>query len=144
MKQNPLQVKELWLVSFLLYSPLNQGLKPSLPRIIQRFGTVFTLQSIKSRIETIVIVVNIALFNGFLLYSPLNQGLKRRSYQRKRQQEGVFTLQSIKSRIETKLCSPKPRSDRLFLLYSPLNQGLKLSMLANKLQTISRFYSTVH
>ena len=37
---------------------------------------VFTLQSIKSRIETARISVKPAGFPMFLLYSPLNQGLK--------------------------------------------------------------------
>jgi len=62
---------------------------------------VFTLQSIKSRIET-------------------KTGEK--------QEFGailVFTLQSIKSRIETKLFRQFPEFLTRFLLYSPLNQGLK-------------------
>ena len=39
---------------FLLYSPLNQGLKLEANDILEKAGyEVFTLQSIKSRIETI-------------------------------------------------------------------------------------------
>ncbi len=37
---------------FLLYSPLNQGLKLWMLRRYTLSGSVFTLQSIKSRIET--------------------------------------------------------------------------------------------
>ncbi len=61
---------------FLLYSPLNQGLKLPGRRIIANDMMVFTLQSIKSRIET----------DTFWLSIPARW---------------VFTLQSIKSRIET-------------------------------------------
>ncbi len=39
-------------IKFLLYSPLNQGLKPPTLESATRSLTVFTLQSIKSRIET--------------------------------------------------------------------------------------------
>ena len=39
---------------FLLYSPLNQGLKPGDERGEMSIIKVFTLQSIKSRIETIL------------------------------------------------------------------------------------------
>ncbi len=63
--------------SFLLYSPLNQGLKLDIECTVLLGITVFTLQSIKSRIETQdveYVKVNRAVF---LLYSPLNQGLKR-------------------------------------------------------------------
>ncbi len=61
---------------FLLYSPLNQGLKPM--GLSSRLAPllVFTLQSIKSRIET-GCKDEKGLYNIlFLLYSPLNQGLK--------------------------------------------------------------------
>jgi len=45
---------------FLLYSPLNQGLKPHFqPYQDTFFLPVFTLQSIKSRIETLVSQRNI-------------------------------------------------------------------------------------
>jgi len=37
---------------------------------------VFTLQSIKSRIETRSELISFSSSCGFLLYSPLNQGLK--------------------------------------------------------------------
>jgi len=66
------------LAVFLLYSPLNQGLKH------ERFlaheeseASVFTLQSIKSRIETSWCYPCCGEDKMFLLYSPLNQGLKR-------------------------------------------------------------------
>ncbi len=41
------------------------------------FSTVFTLQSIKSRIETVIAIAIFFYAIVFLLYSPLNQGLKR-------------------------------------------------------------------
>ncbi len=82
--------------------------------------SVFTLQSIKSRIETILLVVYSRFPPLFLLYSPLNQGLKP-----------IFI-----SRID--------HYPVLFLLYSPLNQGLKLKFFRkNQIQELS-FYSTVH
>mgnify|MGYP007030592536 CR=1 FL=1 len=62
---------------FLLYSPLNQGLKQNRLQDIETEKQVFTLQSIKSRIET-----NLSDLDS-------NEPLP------------VFTLQSIKSRIET-------------------------------------------
>jgi len=62
---------------FLLYSPLNQGLKLRHTVICwDRLGR-------------------------FLLYSPLNQGLKHFSALSPAALPVVFTLQSIKSRIET-------------------------------------------
>mgnify|MGYP001022901265 FL=1 len=69
-------MKDVALV-FLLYSPLNQGLKLTICRIAQNGRhCVFTLQSIKSRIETYVFLNSDAQCCQFLLYSPLNQGLK--------------------------------------------------------------------
>ncbi len=62
---------------------------------------VFTLQSIKSRIETIYRGIILIGQNEFLLYSPLNQGLKLISKKPVSNCRTVFTLQSIKSRIET-------------------------------------------
>ena len=89
-------------LEFLLYSPLNQGLKP-------------ISKSLKLR--------NVF---GFLLYSPLNQGLKRAYQEPSKATDSVFTLQSIKSRIETWTFSWSIVMNLiLFLLYSPLNQGLK-------------------
>ncbi len=65
---------------FLLYSPLNQGLKHHL----KYDPTPYT--------------------GEFLLYSPLNQGLKLNNLNvTVLASVLVFTLQSIKSRIETKL-----------------------------------------
>ncbi len=64
---------------FLLYSPLNQGLKPSMTAAVAAEADVF------------------------LLYSPLNQGLKPIFISRIDHYPVVFTLQSIKSRIETVL-----------------------------------------
>ncbi len=87
---------------FLLYSPLNQGLK-----LLNTYTEhllhypVFTLQSIKSRIETNIGILMLPIYKRFLLYSPLNQGLKLYQF--------FFHL----------------RLNVLFLLYSPLNQGLK-------------------
>ena len=62
---------------------------------------VFTLQSIKSRIETSLNSSHSLPTNLFLLYSPLNQGLKQMFGKTPEQIYEVFTLQSIKSRIET-------------------------------------------
>jgi len=106
--------------TFLLYSPLNQGLKQKdiFYSAILRF--VFTLQSIKSRIETAREIQEKVKAGEFLLYSPLNQGLKHL----------VRSLDSAR--------------DALFLLYSPLNQGLKLSGKRINKQYCFCFYSTVH
>ena len=68
------------------------------------FLNVFTLQSIKSRIETNRLRSNKYTSFQFLLYSPLNQGLKPN-------EEAMRDYYEI-----------------MFLLYSPLNQGLKLSL----------------
>ena len=68
----------------------------------QRADGVFTLQSIKSRIETTFLGKKASTFSKFLLYSPLNQGLKH----------GEMHRSMVVSAT--------------FLLYSPLNQGLKL------------------
>ena len=63
---------------------------------------VFTLQSIKSRIETKKTWTRSATNLLFLLYSPLNQGLKHiKEFTLHILLHQVFTLQSIKSRIET-------------------------------------------
>ncbi len=62
---------------------------------------VFTLQSIKSRIETYCKKAVSSILQWFLLYSPLNQGLKLKK----------VDYQAL--------------SQLRFLLYSPLNQGLK-------------------
>jgi len=62
---------------------------------------VFTLQSIKSRIETHPRRPIRQILWLFLLYSPLNQGLKPMENPDGYNEVYVFTLQSIKSRIET-------------------------------------------
>jgi len=62
---------------------------------------VFTLQSIKSRIETQLLHREHCNVLSFLLYSPLNQGLKLKVQVCQLHARYVFTLQSIKSRIET-------------------------------------------
>ena len=62
---------------------------------------VFTLQSIKSRIEPQILLMQLNHSVMFLLYSPLNQGLKLKP-------EYIPELEALG-----------------FLLYSPLNQGLK-------------------
>ena len=81
---------------------------------------VFTLQSIKSRIETNLLDNLHYLQNEFLLYSPLNQGLK------------------------LYWCFTKYYSSILFLLYSPLNQGLKPPAAYVLIEHPESFYSTVH
>ena len=90
-------------ILFLLYSPLNQGLKPDLQVCRNCKKSVFTLQSIKSRIETWTfswsIVMNLIVFTLQSIKSRIEtQGSSGRSVIRIK----VFTLQSIKSRIETK------------------------------------------
>ena len=105
---------------FLLYSPLNQGLKHATREVTDILDTVFTLQSIKSRIET----ENIEYC--FIGLFP------------------VFTLQSIKSRIETQVIVDRMRKLDRFLLYSPLNQGLKLYFQNISYHSSYSFYSTVH
>ena len=129
---------------FLLYSPLNQGLKPiSFPKRICA-SKVFTLQSIKSRIETTISDIFFMLSGMFLLYSPLNQGLKPSWVSLNITPTRVFTLQSIKSRIETNADVEMIWSVSLFLLYSPLNQGLKQNWISVFPDTGLCFYSTVH
>ena len=81
---------------------------------------VFTLQSIKSRIETVPAYWNGILQELFLLYSPLNQGLK---------------LQKLVGLATGGIG---------FLLYSPLNQGLKLIEDGTIIPDDDSFYSTVH
>ncbi len=91
--------------AFLLYSPLNQGLKHLQDQPLSLLVGVFTLQSIKSRIETPALLKGLKGNFAFLLYSPLNQGLKQSGGQNTRNNPPVFTLQSIKSRIETSTTS---------------------------------------
>ncbi len=130
---------------FLLYSPLNQGLKQLFRYLSPIILKVFTLQSIKSRIETLMVPHNARAFLRFLLYSPLNQGLKPRKFPHSDQKVSiVFTLQSIKSRIETTILLFSRNTSALFLLYSPLNQGLKLNVPADDVINPNGFYSTVH
>ena len=86
---------------FLLYSPLNQGLKLFYSVEQSKEEIVFTLQSIKSRIETGRQKGFTCFMPEFLLYSPLNQGLKQLPRDAFSYLKVVFTLQSIKSRIET-------------------------------------------
>ena len=62
---------------------------------------VFTLLSIKTRIETRASISNDVSSSMFLLYYPLKQGLKLNIDIQFCAQNGVFTLLSIKTRIET-------------------------------------------
>ena len=154
---------------FLLYSPLNQGLKLCLEKSTPYCFWVFTLQSIKSRIETFSILLHpvqaLLVFTLQSIKSRIETGMGVTELQVCR----VFTLQSIKSRIETvyplnsftvlllvfTLQSIKSRIETgthllfiaiflEFLLYSPLNQGLKLNILSPALYFNLSFYSTVH
>ncbi len=87
---------------FLLYYPLKQGLKPIIHPTFIEIQLVFTLLSIKTRIETIIILYQNNSFLLFLLYYPLKQGLKQ-------------------------LLGPGWENEySWFLLYYPLKQGLKL------------------
>jgi len=120
LKQRLFIAKARDITRFLLYSPLNQGLKHNRQTNQRPIPWVFTLQSIKSRIETIFLPEQLKELFVFLLYSPLNQGLKHGGNQtRSKRQNG-------------------------FLLYSPLNQGLKLIFSARCLRSRIGFYSTVH
>jgi len=88
--------------SFLLYYPLKQGLKQGIVTdTINWIGFVFTLLSIKTRIETNTIGLLEHSIEGFLSYYPLKQGLKHRL---------IANLYNI---------------DIKFLSYYPLKQGLK-------------------
>ena len=86
---------------FLLYYPLKQGLKLFLFEYGLTDLSVFTLLSIKTRIETNIRVSLGKCSSMFLLYYPLKQGLKHSDDYR------VGYL------------------DYKFLLYYPLKQGLK-------------------
>ena len=86
---------------FLLYYPLKQGLKHLIWSSIACPEEVFTLLSIKTRIETYFPLEMGALSLRFLLYYPLKQGLKHWVH---------ADVRNVK---------------RLFLLYYPLKQGLK-------------------
>jgi len=111
---------EKGLPKFLLYSPLNQGLKP----------------------QAEIVVMDLIIL--FLLYSPLNQGLKHANELLVMDLICVFTLQSIKSRIETLKIAGTFQPSKGFLLYSPLNQGLKHWSLKDLITSNFSFYSTVH
>ena len=86
---------------------------------------VFTLQSIKSRIETHHSSNHYSICHKFLLYSPLNQGLKHSEYSYGQNQFSPFLLYSPLNqglKLDEKYFMEVPKK---FLLYSPLNQGLK-------------------
>jgi len=103
LKQKQARKNEKVLNLFLLYYPLKQGLKhPPIKGKPER-RRVFTLLSIKTRIETALEgnIVKIAII--------------------------VFTLLSIKTRIETAKRNPAAMAGVRFLLYYPLKQGLKLT-----------------
>jgi len=62
---------------FLLYSPLNQGLKHDYQAILQYPGGKFLLYSpLNQGLKPSGATLEIRPTIGFLLYSPLNQGLK--------------------------------------------------------------------
>jgi len=86
---------------FLLYYPLKQGLKLNKCSECDPITVVFTLLSIKTRIETPFSYQSTFSSLKFLLYYPLKQGLKLSD-------NIISNLQIIK-----------------FLLYYPLKQGLK-------------------
>ena len=86
---------------FLLYYPLKQGLKQKMNPILEEIEKVFTLLSIKTRIETVTIGSRCSRRSKFLLYYPLKQGLKQKMNPILEEIEKVFTLLSIKTRIET-------------------------------------------
>ena len=87
---------------FLLYSPLNQGLKPVFLPWKSIDHQVFLLYSpLNQGLKLNEILHGGSQMEQFLLYSPLNQGLKQGIVTDTINRIGVFTLQSIKSRIET-------------------------------------------
>ena len=106
---------------------------------------VFTLQSIKSRIETKTSQALPVLVFSFLLYSPLNQGLKLINSGIGLIQRSVFLLYSPLNQGLKQDGTVISDDDIIkFLLYSPLNQGLKLGVGIRLLQLFDCFYSTVH
>ncbi len=82
--------------------------------------SVFTLLSIKTRIETCLTPPQLQVLQLFLLYYPLKQGLKRVF-------RGIYSPPSLR-----------------FLLYYPLKQGLKLFARNSLEGCSSSFYSTIH
>ena len=112
---------------------------------LNRKAMVFTLQSIKSRIETSDDKATHIQLLWFLLYSPLNQGLKPITANPLIEYTCVFTLQSIKSRIETFLLP----SGQIILLSVFTLQSIKSRIETFVKQSVFcsvllSFYSTVH
>ena len=92
-----------YLIRFLLYSPLNQGLKLLCGYIEGPGCILFLLYSpLNQGLKRTAQFSHHQFSSGFLLYSPLNQGLKLANTIAVNAMKRVFTLQSIKSRIETK------------------------------------------
>ena len=106
---------------FLLYSPLNQGLKPTCSKNSCKKFLVFTLQSIKSRIET------------------------KRMYKMTEKIEIVFTLQSIKSRIETERAHKRTLSRNYVFTLQSIKSRIETNTDSNlSPEEQPGFYSTVH
>ncbi len=106
---------------------------------------VFTLQSIKSRIETCQGNCCVPWWIAFLLYSPLNQGLKHHDTTVFTPAAYVFLLYSpLNQGLKLILWFAYIYFSLPFLLYSPLNQGLKPSNNYDSLIESLSFYSTVH
>ena len=108
------------LMLFLLYSPLNQGLKQG-----------------KKNYHPAVRVM-------FLLYSPLNQGLKQLSWQVKMLASDVFTLQSIKSRIETNEADNSVTDLCMVFTLQSIKSRIETYDVHIGLSDCLGFYSTVH
>ena len=111
-----------------------------LERLDNNLLTVFTLLSIKTRIETYNADTSGIASVAFLLYYPLKQGLKPpMAIWQLLSAQRVFTLLSIKTRIETLLIRSTDTTGSVFLLYYPLKQGLKLRIVKLKKGITARF-----
>jgi len=88
-------------MQFLLYYPLKQGLKQSYESDHATANFVFTLLSIKTRIETSIVGSVMADIKEFISYYPLKQGLKHLEGPADAHDPGIYILLSIKTRIET-------------------------------------------
>jgi len=115
---------------FLLYYPLKQGLKLAISRVlVMKRHSVFTLLSIKTRIETSPQGLTSKSRLTFLLYYPLKQGLKLLNFQITRfSSPGFLLYYPLKQGLKPDH-HPQKKDSKQFLLYYPLKQGLKLTQI---------------
>ena len=88
---------------------------------------IYILLSIKTRIETVLGIINGLRWRLFISYYPLKQGLKLELEPSPIPREDIYILLSIKTRIETLRRLASRFVLLLFISYYPLKQGLKLS-----------------